>query len=251
MKRLLSTRSFDGGSRREYPKLDPDDPKDLFPPPESLPFKQALAIIKEHHPDIVHLLGKGIGHELFFHESEILLDALERCREAKIPALSIHDALLVSRMHFKDAGNHMAAAFRKRTKLLGFESEPRIEATMPIPPDVTVALANLRRALMHAREMLCRLDIPLIGPETVWKHVYRNGNWIDERPPIVLCGGKPLPDFTKRDDLRGRPLQIADQLFARYTAVHHRMRAERERGSAFSAASAIGWLMVSTFGLNV
>lgn len=54
--------------------------------------KQAFAA---HHPDLVPLFGKDIAMDLMFTESQILLPAMRRLREAGIVALPMHDGLMV------------------------------------------------------------------------------------------------------------------------------------------------------------
>lgn len=53
--------------------------------------------ILELHPALQKAWGRGLGYELMFDESRILLLALTRLMEKNIPALGMHDGLLVQR----------------------------------------------------------------------------------------------------------------------------------------------------------
>jgi hypothetical protein len=54
------------------------------------------ALAQRHHP-IAHLFGTGAGLRLMFTESQILVAAMLKLVAAGVPALPIHDALLVPR----------------------------------------------------------------------------------------------------------------------------------------------------------
>jgi len=60
-----------------------------------LPVSVVLAGIKQAHPALVPLMFKGLGHALQFSESEILIDALLKLIDLDIPALPVHDCLVV------------------------------------------------------------------------------------------------------------------------------------------------------------
>ena len=56
--------------------------------------KQAFA---EHHPALVPLFGRDFGLDLMFTESRILLTTLRRLMDQSIPALPMHDGIMVPR----------------------------------------------------------------------------------------------------------------------------------------------------------
>jgi len=229
VKKLLNARMFDEKPRRRYPKLDKDDPRDLYPDPTRLPLREALRCIETHHPDIAHLLGHRCGHRLFFEESEIVLRALELCRKSRIPALPVHDALLVLRKDFRKAGDLMAQAFRERTKLLGKESEPRIEATLLRPPNHKAAL--------------CRVGLQ------EWRFV-REGTWQNCGSLAALIDGHPLPSPTRRDFLKGNRLATFGRLFALYHANKFNLSLARERGVTLRADTLVGAILIEATSLE-
>lgn len=72
--------------------------------------------LKDEHPAIADWIGaEGIGHELFFHESEIMIDTVIRCLDLGVVVLPIHDGLLVAERHTKIARDAMHEAFSEHT----------------------------------------------------------------------------------------------------------------------------------------
>lgn len=57
--------------------------------------KRLCAILADRHPGIAHLFGKGIGLRLMKTESEILLATLRELFAQGIPALPMHDGIMV------------------------------------------------------------------------------------------------------------------------------------------------------------
>lgn len=76
---------------------------------------QAVAHLKDKHQPISHLFGKGLGFELMFIESEILIAVILHLFDSGIPALPLHDAVLVPEPHAKSAKAAMEQAFCMRT----------------------------------------------------------------------------------------------------------------------------------------
>lgn len=68
------------------------------------------AAIAERHPGIAPLFGKGIGLKLMHTESRILMAALRRLFERGIPALPMHDGLMVPASKEAAARTAMARA---------------------------------------------------------------------------------------------------------------------------------------------
>lgn len=77
--------------------------------------KQAIAYLKEKHEPISRLFGTGLGFELMFIESEMLIATVLHLFESGIPALPLHDAVLVAKPHAKAAKAAMESAFRTYT----------------------------------------------------------------------------------------------------------------------------------------
>ena len=69
--------------------------------------------ILELHPALQKVWGRGLGYELMFDESRILLLALTRLMEKNIPALGMHDGLLVQRSSKATAKTIMKVAARE------------------------------------------------------------------------------------------------------------------------------------------
>ncbi|RUW77703.1 MULTISPECIES: hypothetical protein [unclassified Mesorhizobium] len=71
----------------------------------------AVAAIYSAHQPIAHLFGTGIGHNLAFMESNILIEVLARLRFRNIVALPLHDAVLVAQSNAETAKHEMQEAF--------------------------------------------------------------------------------------------------------------------------------------------
>lgn len=89
---------------------------------------EALA---DRHPGIAHLMGHGVGLKLMHTESRIMVSALLSLIGQGIPALPIHDALLVA----QDKAEHCAEAMRAASsEVLGRELEVRRKDNFPPMP---------------------------------------------------------------------------------------------------------------------
>ncbi len=75
-------------------------------------------ILAYHHP-IKHLFGTGIGLELMFIESQILMTALLECKNQGIVALPVHDALIIAESNQEKAKELMLSSFRMITNTEG------------------------------------------------------------------------------------------------------------------------------------
>lgn len=134
VKTFLNARLFDRGDRRSYPKQSPDDPTDLWPRP-ILGAREFAAALAGGHPLIADHVGSAtgekqpIGHELFLTESEIMLSTLENCLAEDIPALPVHDAILVKRSDYRRAVRIMSDAFEDYV-----QATPTIKATLLTDP---------------------------------------------------------------------------------------------------------------------
>jgi hypothetical protein len=107
-KLLLNALLFTRGPLKRWPR----DCSPLLP---GLSLKQAVSLLKEKHQPIAHLFGTGVGFELMFIESEMLIAVVTHLFENSIPALPLHDAVLVAEPHAQAAKAAMEYAFRSRT----------------------------------------------------------------------------------------------------------------------------------------
>jgi hypothetical protein len=116
MKRLLNARLFDRGPRPRKPMRTPEEVRDgvqLYP--EHMSVGELLKIIENVHRPIAHYFGTGIGHELQFIESQILVRILLELQGAGVVALGVHDCVLVPRSAVSLARETMAAVTTAET----------------------------------------------------------------------------------------------------------------------------------------
>ena len=71
----------------------PKGTRKLFPGRETV--EEIVSAIEVAHPEIRDAFFRGIGHEVMFHESTILVEALLDLKARGIAALPIHDAVMV------------------------------------------------------------------------------------------------------------------------------------------------------------
>ncbi|KYK49924.1 hypothetical protein A1D31_39420 [Bradyrhizobium liaoningense] len=103
-KLLLNALLFTRGPLKRWPR----DCSQLLP---GLNLKQALVLLEQKHEPIAHLFGTGIGFELMFVESELLIAVVTHLFESGIPALPLHDAVLVPEPDADAAKTAMEYAF--------------------------------------------------------------------------------------------------------------------------------------------
>lgn len=107
-KLLLNALLFTRGPLKRWPR----DCSQHFP---CMTLRQAVALLEEKHRPIAHLFGTGIGFELMFAESEMLIAVVTRLFQSGVPALPLHDAVLVAESDAKAAKAMMEAAFCEGT----------------------------------------------------------------------------------------------------------------------------------------
>jgi hypothetical protein len=107
-KLLLNALLFTEGDLRRWPR----DCSRYF---AGIKLRQAVALLEQKHQPIAHLFGTGVGFELMFIESEMLIAVVTHLFENGIPALPLHDAVLVAEPHAETAKAAMEYAFRSRT----------------------------------------------------------------------------------------------------------------------------------------
>jgi hypothetical protein len=91
----------------------PHDTRECFPVGTRL--KDAVAMIERKHRPIAHLFGSGIGFQLMRIESDILIGVVSHLFKGGIPALPLHDAVLVGRSHAETAKEVMEDELALRT----------------------------------------------------------------------------------------------------------------------------------------
>jgi len=114
VKRLFNALLFDEKERRAKLKRTPEEIRAgliLFPPDWSI--DQLIAALTEAHHHIARHFGSGIGHELQFRESTILVRALLQLKRAGITALPVHDCVIVPRSKKSEAMMIMEEVTRK------------------------------------------------------------------------------------------------------------------------------------------
>jgi hypothetical protein len=97
-KRLFNARLFDVGARKRKPRRTPEEVRagtELFPP--DMRSEDLIAALETAHRPIAHHFGTGIGHELQFIESTILVKVLLTLIGERVVALPVHDCVVVPR----------------------------------------------------------------------------------------------------------------------------------------------------------
>jgi hypothetical protein len=99
----------------------PANTKKLFP--SRMPFAQVVEALRQAHAPISHLFGSGIGHQVQFVESEILVDVLLALKVEGIIGLPVHDAVIVARSSIPQVTRIMLEVFKTHTGVEGMVSE--------------------------------------------------------------------------------------------------------------------------------
>lgn len=118
VKALVSTRLFDTGPRTRKPKeFD-------YPLPPDLRMTEMIELIETRHVSIKESFGRGLGFELMYQESCLIVAVLLRLKEMGIHALPIHDCVLVS----ANSVDHVQTVMRDiPMKLLNVDIDVSIE----------------------------------------------------------------------------------------------------------------------------
>jgi hypothetical protein len=107
VKSVVSTLLFANGERQRLPS----EIKQQLP--EGMTIARIREIIVRHHPFMDAILEKGLGLQLMFTESQIMVTTLLDLNSQGITALGIHDSLIVARskaLQAKDAMQRAAKA---------------------------------------------------------------------------------------------------------------------------------------------
>lgn len=102
----------------------PDESKPLFDAEElkkvGSKVQPIIEAIKQAHYPVAHQFnGSQIGHHLMFVESQILVDLLLRLKDMGIPALPIHDAVLIGKRWVEVTEEVMLEVFKKMAGIKG------------------------------------------------------------------------------------------------------------------------------------
>lgn len=101
----------------------PADTRKLFP--TRIAFAQVVEALQQLHAPINHLFFTGIGHQVQFVESEILVNVLLALKTEGIIGLPVHDAVIVARSSIPQVSKIMLEVFKDYTGVEGLVSEER------------------------------------------------------------------------------------------------------------------------------
>lgn len=97
-KLIVNCLLFDEHHRCRWPQVS--IPEQAMPPGMTMP--QARRSILARHPELAPCFGKGLGHQLMFTESTILMEVLMEMKARGIVGLGLHDGLMVPRSRVPD-----------------------------------------------------------------------------------------------------------------------------------------------------
>lgn len=92
--------------------------------PSNIPYDRIKAAIFEYHKPIAHRLFQGVGMELMFLESQIMVAVLLKMKNQGIVGLPIHDGILVPWSKRLETKQAMEAVFKDKS---GVVADVRIE----------------------------------------------------------------------------------------------------------------------------
>lgn len=94
-------------------KAWPEGTQQEFPTGTKL--SEARELILQRHARIAHLFGTGIGFQLMWQESEMLIEVVTNLAAMGVTALPLHDAVVVAKSKADLAADLMQASFTSRT----------------------------------------------------------------------------------------------------------------------------------------
>jgi hypothetical protein len=103
--------------RMQPMKKKPRGTSELFP--ERIRINQITTGIRIQHHPIANLFYKGIGLDLLYKESQILVEVLTRLLRQGITALPVHDAVIVAEHDQEQATAVMLTVFKEQTGIDG------------------------------------------------------------------------------------------------------------------------------------
>jgi hypothetical protein len=111
VKKVMASLLFDEGPRKQKPR---GSGKLL---PKRLTINEIVRLIAEAHPKLEKFFGTGMGHQLQFTESEILVGVLTHLGKAGVVALPCHDAIIVVEEDEEAAKRVMERVYKEKTGL--------------------------------------------------------------------------------------------------------------------------------------
>lgn len=124
VKRVFNSMMFATSLLKKFPKglrtpSRPDDPipdNDPFPP--RMKIEEVTGAIEAKHPGLSKLFYAGIGHQMMFEESEVMMKVLLSLHGQGVVALPVFDAIVVREADEAKARTAMQEQFHARTKLV-------------------------------------------------------------------------------------------------------------------------------------
>ena len=139
-KLIVNCLMFDEHHRHRWPKVTA--PEQIMPAGLTMP--RVRAAILAHHPELARCFGEGIGHQLMFTESTILLEVLQELKARKVVGLGLHDGLITSRSKahevqvlMEDVAQQLTSAFIPVT----------VDTILPALPSVTLSATPYTRVV--------------------------------------------------------------------------------------------------------
>lgn len=102
-----------------FPEDIQADMDKYFHPEERAKVQVVIEAIRTAHHPVKHLFGTGIGHRLQNIESNLMVSLLLEMSEKNIPALPVHDCLIVQRSRREEVRAIMLRVFQEVTGLDG------------------------------------------------------------------------------------------------------------------------------------
>lgn len=116
VKKVFSSLIFDDWSEKPRTRMPRGVRKHI---PKRYSIQDLIRALKEAHPMIADSFGTGVGHKVQFRESQILVALLLQFKDEGIPALPVHDAVLVPHSMKDDARRIMLQVFKDQTGVEG------------------------------------------------------------------------------------------------------------------------------------
>jgi hypothetical protein len=138
---------FDEHHRHRWPKVTAAD--EAMHPGLTMP--RVRAAILDHHPALAPCFGEGIGHQLMFTESTILMELLTEMKTRGIIGLGLHDGLMVPASRAADVEALMREVSREVTShtipvTTDFPVHASASVSLSTPPYMRVVSPTVSRS---------------------------------------------------------------------------------------------------------
>jgi hypothetical protein len=100
----------------------PQGTRELFP--DGLKYGHAIEAISKFHAPVSHQFFQGVGMELMFKESQVMMALLLALKDLGEVALPMHDGILVPRSSLARSKGTMETVFKEQT---GIDAVVRVE----------------------------------------------------------------------------------------------------------------------------